>query len=84
MNENAVEQVTTAKALGVYVDQNIKWEYHIENMSYKTACAIGAIKQIRHLTSFKLKFIIALFPTILQCNCGETVTSSSHPNVCEL
>ena len=43
INENAVEQVTSAKTLGVYVDQNINWECHIENISKKMAYAIGAI-----------------------------------------
>ena len=33
INENAIEQVTSAKSLGVYVDQNINWECHIENIS---------------------------------------------------
>ena len=31
VNENAVEQVTSAKSLRVYVDQNINWECYIEN-----------------------------------------------------
>ena len=52
INENAIEQVTSAKSLGVYVDQNINWECHIENVSKQIACAIGAIKRIRHLTPF--------------------------------
>ena len=43
INENAVEQVTSFKSLGVYVDQNINWECHIENISMKIACAIGEI-----------------------------------------
>ena len=55
INENAIEQVTSAKSLGVYVDQNINWECHIENISLKKiACAIGAIKRIRHLTPFNV------------------------------
>ena len=54
INENATEQVTSAKSLGVYVDQNINWECHIENISKKMACAIGAIKRIRHLTPFNV------------------------------
>ena len=54
INENAIEQVTSAKSLGVYVDQNINWECHIENISKKIACAIGAIKRIRHLTPFNV------------------------------
>jgi len=28
INENAVEQVSSAKFLGVHVDQNINWECH--------------------------------------------------------
>ena len=43
INENAVEQITSAKFLGVDVDQNINWECHIKNVSKKIACAIGAI-----------------------------------------
>ena len=35
-SENAIEQVTSAKSLGVYIDQNINWECHIENISKKT------------------------------------------------
>lgn len=54
INENAIEQVTSAKSLGVYVDQNINWECHIDNISKKIACAIGAIKRIRHLTQFNV------------------------------
>ena len=52
--ENAVEQVTFAKSLGVYLNQNLSWESHIENISKKIACAIGAIKWIRHLTSLNI------------------------------
>ena len=50
INENA----TSAKSLGVCVDQNINRECHIENVSKKIACAIGAIKRIRHLTPFNV------------------------------
>ena len=35
VNENAIEQVISAKSLGDYVDQNINWECHIENISKK-------------------------------------------------
>ena len=43
INQNAVEQLTSTKSLGVNVDQNINWECHIENISKKIACAIDAI-----------------------------------------
>ena len=63
INENAIEQVTSAKSLGVYVDQNINWECHIENIS-KIACAIGAIKRIRHLTPFNI--LIKVYNSLIQ------------------
>jgi len=50
INESAVEQIVSAKSLGVYVDQNINWECLIANICKKIACGIGAIKRIRHLT----------------------------------
>ena len=64
INENAIEQVTSAKSLGVYVDQNINWECHIENISKKIACAISAIKRIRHLTPFNI--LIKVYNSLIQ------------------
>ena len=64
INEIAIEQVTSAKSLGVYVDQNINWECHIENISKKIACAIGAIKLIRHLTPFNV--LIKVYNSLVQ------------------
>ena len=54
INENAIELVTSAKSLGVYVDQNINWECHIENISKKIACAIGPLNEFG--TSLHLMF----------------------------
>ena len=55
---------TSAKSLGVYVDQNINWECYIENISKKIACAIGAIKRIRHLTPFNV--LIKVYNSLIQ------------------
>ena len=64
INKNAIEQVTSAKSLGVYVDQNINWECHIENVSKKIACAIGAIKRIQHLTP--LNVLVNVYNSLIQ------------------
>ena len=61
INENAIEQVTSAKSL---VDQNINWECDIENVSKKIACAIGAIKRIRHLTPFNV--LVKAYNSLIQ------------------
>jgi len=64
INENAVEQVTSAKSLGVYVGENINWECHIENISKKIACTICAIKRIRNLTPFNV--LIKVYNILVQ------------------
>ena len=64
INENTIEQVTSAKSLGVYVNQTINWECHIENISKKIACAIGSIKRIRHLTPFNV--LIKVYNSLIQ------------------
>ena len=64
INENAVEQVVSVKSVGVYTDQNINWECNIENISKKIACAIGAIKRIRHPTPFNI--LIKVYNSLVQ------------------
>ena len=44
-----VSQVTTAKSLGVTIDDRLDWSGHIEKVTKKVASGIGAIKRIRHL-----------------------------------
>ena len=36
INDMAMEQVASAKSLGVYIHQNLNWECHIESISKKT------------------------------------------------
>ena len=44
-----VSQVTTAKSLGVTIDNKLDWSSHIDELTKKVASDIGAIKRIRHL-----------------------------------
>ena len=60
----AVEQVASAKSLGVYNDQTLNWECHIENITEKIASAIGAIKRIRHLMPFNI--LINVYHSLVQ------------------
>ena len=44
INDMAVEQVASPKSrLGVYIDQILNWECHIENISKKIASGIGQL-----------------------------------------
>ena len=49
INDFQVSQVTTAKSLGVTMDDRLDWSGHIEKVTKKVASGIGAIKRIRHL-----------------------------------
>ena len=64
INENAIEQVTSAKSLGIYIDQNVNWKCHIENISKKIVRAIGAVKRIRHLTPVNV--LIKVYNSLIQ------------------
>jgi len=48
-HNNQVSQVTTAKSLGVTLDNILDWSTHIDKLTKKVASGIGAIKRIRHL-----------------------------------
>ena len=46
INQIPVEQVSTTKSLGVYIDQNLNWEFQIKEISKKIASGVSAIKRI--------------------------------------
>ena len=57
-------QVSTAKSLGVHIDQNLSWECHIQSICKKIASALGAIKRIRHLIPFNV--LINVYDSLIQ------------------
>ena len=42
-----IEKVTSVKSLGIFIDENLRWQTHIDKLSKKIASGIGAIKRIR-------------------------------------
>ena len=76
-----IEQVSSAKSLGVYIDQTLlNLECQINSVCKNIASAIGAIKRMGHLSyvMFWSSFIIALsnLTLIIVLWCGETVTGA--------
>ena len=43
-----IKQVPVCKSLGVKIDQNLKWDHHIQMISKKVASGISAIKRVRN------------------------------------
>ena len=85
-----VNQVSTAKSLGVYVDENLSWGSHIEKLIKKVASGVGALKRIRSFVPFetmKLFFNVLVRPHFDYCSvvwgdCNLVVeaTKSCCPN----
>ena len=42
-----IEHVSSVKSLGISIDENLRWQTHIDNLSKKVTSGIGAIKRIR-------------------------------------
>ena len=49
INDNQVRQVSTAKSLGVTIDNKLDWSGHIDELTKKVASGIGTIKRLRYL-----------------------------------
>ena len=47
-----VSQVTFTKSLGVYIDQNLSWNVHVNNLCKKIAAGIGVIKRSKAFVPF--------------------------------
>ena len=80
INDNPVSQVTTAKSLGVTLDNKLDWSSYIGKLTKTVASGIGAIKRIRHLVrqaSLHLIHQALIQPHFDYCNivwgnCGMT------------
>ena len=64
INHHPVKQVSSTKSLGVYIEQNMNWECHIQNICKKIASTFGAIKRIRHLIPFNI--LINVYDSLVQ------------------
>ena len=42
-----IENFTSVKSLGIFIDENLPWQTHIDKLSKKITSGIGAIKRIR-------------------------------------
>ena len=49
-----IHQVVSTKCLGVYVDENLSWDVHIDNIAKKIACGIGILKRSRPFITFEV------------------------------
>ena len=76
-----IEQVSSVKSLGIFIDENLRWQTHIDKLSKKIASGKGAIKRMRPFAPpHTLRYI---YNTLIQSqfdycslvwgNCGKTL-----------
>ena len=76
-----IEKVTSVKSLRIFIDENLRWQTHIDKLSKKIASGIGAIKRIRDFVPTPTLHCIynALIQSqfdycnIVWDNCGKTL-----------
>ena len=76
-----LEEVTSVKSLGIFIDENLQWQIKRSSINKKIASGIGAIKKIRYFVSTPSLNCIynALIPSqfdycnIVWGNCGKTL-----------
>ena len=49
INGSPISQVTSAKSLGVLIDDKLNWCSHVDKITKKIASGIGARKRVSHL-----------------------------------
>jgi len=76
-----IENVNSVKSLGIFIDENPRWQTHIATLSKKIASGIGAIRRIRDFVPTPTLHCIynALIQSkfdycnIVWSNCGKTL-----------
>ena len=64
INEVPIKQVSTVKSLRVYIDENLTWECHVNELSKNIASGISAIKRIRHTVPYKT--LLTIYNSLVQ------------------
>ena len=50
-----LERINVTKLLGVYIDSNLKWEFHISSILKSCYATLRTLRKIRNFTDFKLR-----------------------------
>ena len=59
-----LERINATKLLGVHIDSNLKWEFHISSILKSCYATPRTLRKIRNFTDFKLrKHLVIIFLT---------------------
>ena len=51
INQTTIRESTKIKYLGVYLDKNLSWNFHITELCKKLSCAVGMLYKMKNLCS---------------------------------
>ena len=58
IGDKQIKRVNNTKYLGVYLDENLKWDNHIDNLCTKVSRSISGLKQARNYASLDILKVI--------------------------
>ena len=62
IKDQKIEQVTNTNFLGVNIDQNLSWKYHIKNVATKISKLTGIMARARHHLPLKTLYSAMVYP----------------------
>lgn len=80
INNQEIEQVKCTKFLGLYIDDEFTWKYHIDQVASKISKMTGILAKARHYLSLKTLQTIydtMVYPYLTYCN---IVWASTYPS----
>ena len=79
INDQAIEQVKYTKFLGLYIDDELTWKYHLDHAAAKISKMTGIMAKARHYLSLKTLQTIydtMVYPYLTYCN---IIWTSTYP-----
>ena len=81
---NQIKKTQVARYLGIFIDNKLKWEYHVQHICKKTAQYCGLFCKLRHFIRRKTLLVLYhsfIYPRLLYViiNWGSADNSTLHP-----
>ena len=79
MNQEPINQVNYTKFLGLYIDEELTWKYHINHVTMKVAKMTGIMAKARHFLPLKTLLTLyntMIYPYLTYCN---IIWASTYP-----
>ena len=71
LNDDVIEQVCSVKLLGVYIDERLSWDNHIQQVASKLSKNIGILATLKYTVPQKVLCLIycsLVLPYLTYCN----------------